>query len=278
MDHPAIAAGRVALITGGASGIGLATAQKLLGKGMRVCLADTDSEALTEAKALLGDADVITIATDVSDLGQVEALRDQVLAAYGEVALLMNNAGVGGGGGAYQNLPGWQKVLGVNLWGVIHGLQVFTETMIAQDSDCAIVNTGSKQGITNPPGDAAYNVSKAGIKTVTEHLAHELRNIEGCKVTAHLLVPGFTYTGMIQKFVKTKPAAAWDPGQVAEELLTRMANGDFYIICPDNDVSVAMDQLRVQWNVDDMLNNRPALSRWHPDYEKSFNAFMESTN
>jgi len=276
MDHPAIAAGRVAVITGGASGIGLSTAERLLARGMRICLADRDADALTKAQEILASKDVMVVETDVSDLVQVEQLREKVLESYGEVAFLMNNAGVGGGGGAYQNLPGWQKVLGVNLWGVIHGLQVFTETMIAQGTDCAIVNTGSKQGITNPPGDAAYNVSKAGIKTVTEHLAHELRNVKGCKVSAHLLVPGFTYTGMIRRFVETKPDAAWDSGQVADELLSRLGDKDFYIICPDNDVSVAMDQLRIQWNVDDMLNNRPALSRWHADYAASFTSYMEA--
>jgi NAD(P)-dependent dehydrogenase (short-subunit alcohol dehydrogenase family) len=275
MDHPAIAAGRVAVITGGASGIGLATAQRVLKKGMRVCLADRDAQALLQAQESLGSTDVMVVETDVSDLAQVERLRSEVLATFGEVALLMNNAGVGGGGGAYKNLAGWQKVLGVNLWGVIHGLQVFTDSMIAQGTDCAIVNTGSKQGITNPPGDAAYNVSKAGIKTVTEQLAHELRNVDGCKVTAHLLVPGFTYTGMTQRFAKTKPDAAWDSGQVADELLSRIGLQDFYVICPDNDVSVVMDHLRIQWNVDDMLNNRPALSRWHSDYEASFATYME---
>ena len=278
MDHPAIAAGRVAVITGGANGIGFATAKRVLKKGMRVCLADRDAQALVRAKESLDSTDVMVVETDVSDLAQVERLRDKVLETFGEVALLMNNAGVGGGGGAFKNLPGWRKVLGVNLWGVIHGLQVFTETMITQGTDCAIVNTGSKQGITNPPGDAAYNVSKAGIKTVTEQLAHELRNIDGCKVTAHLLVPGFTYTAMTQRFAKSKPDAAWDSGQVADELLSRIGLQDFYVICPDNDVSVAMDHLRIQWNVDDMLNNRPALSRWHADFETGFTNFMAPAN
>ena len=146
--------------------------------------------------------------------------------------------------------------------------------MIDQGTPCAIVNTGSKQGITNPPGDAAYNVSKAGIRTVTEHLAHELRNIDGCQVTAHLLVPGFTYTGMIQRFVPEKPPAAWDPGQVADELLRRMGDGDFYVICPDNDVTADMDAGRMRWNTEDLVQNRPALSRWHPDYADAFERFM----
>ena len=95
----------------------------------------------------------------------------------------------------FEPMEGWKAILDTNLWGVIHGVQVFGPAMIAQKTPGAIVNTGSKQGITCPPGNTAYNVSKAGVKVVTEALAHELRNIEGCQVTAHLLIPGFTFTG-----------------------------------------------------------------------------------
>lgn len=271
--HPAIKRDRVAVITGGASGIGLAVAERLSAAGMRVALADRDEAALTAAADSL-PGECLAVPTDVSDLASVEALRDTVLDRFGEVAVLMNNAGTGGGGGAFNNLDGWQRVLGVNLWGVVNGLQTFTPLMIEQGSDCAIINTGSKQGITNPPGDAAYNVSKAGIRTVTEHLAHELRNIEGCRVTAHLLVPGFTYTGMTRRRVSEKPPAAWEPGQVADYLLETMAEGRFYAICPDNDVSTALDNARFLWHTHDMVEGRPALSRWHPDYEQAFAAFL----
>lgn len=111
-------------------------------------------------------------------------LRRAALERFGEVAFLMNHAGTGGGGSPWQNLDGWRTVLGVNLVGVVHGLQAFTQHMIDQGTPCAIVNTGSKQGITNPPGDAAYNASKAAIKSLTESLAHALRQREGCRVTA----------------------------------------------------------------------------------------------
>lgn len=275
MNHPAIAKGRVAVVTGGASGIGLAAAGRFLEAGMRVCLADRDGEMLDVAKSSLG-GDVITVVTNVADLAEVQRLKETVLDVFGEVAILMNNAGTGGGGGSFSNLEGWQRVLGVNLWGVIHGLQTFTEKMIEQARPCAIINTGSKQGITNPPGDAAYNVSKAGIRTVSEHLAHELRNIEGCQVSAHLLVPGFTYTGMVKRHVSEKPAAAWTSEQVADALLHAMALGDFYVICPDNDVTPEMDQRRIQWNTDDLILNRPALSRWHPEFERAFGDFMKT--
>jgi NAD(P)-dependent dehydrogenase (short-subunit alcohol dehydrogenase family) len=274
MSHPAIQEGRTAVITGGASGIGYAAAQKFIAAGMNVVIADRDQEALEVAENELG-GNVLAVTTDVSKLSDVEGLRDATMNRFGGIAILMNNAGTGGGGGAFASYEGWQKVLGVNLWGVVHGLQTFTQLMIEQNEPCAIINTGSKQGITNPPGDAAYNVSKAGIRSVTESLAHELRNIDGCRVTAHLLVPGFTYTGLIKRHVPEKPAAAWDPEQVVDYMLEKIGNDDFYIICPDNDVSVQMDNARMLWNTHDIVDGRPALSRWHQDYEAAFAAYMK---
>jgi NAD(P)-dependent dehydrogenase (short-subunit alcohol dehydrogenase family) len=280
MPHPVLSAKRTAVITGGASGIGLATAERLAAIGLNVCIADRDEEALGVAseglaKRVASGADaILAVRTDVARLESVEALRDAVLGRFGEVALLMNNAGTGGGGNPWQNFEGWQRVLGVNLWGVVHGLQTFTQGMIDQGTPCAIVNTGSKQGITNPPGDAAYNVSKAGIKSLTESLAHELRSIEGCRVTAHLLVPGFTYTGMVKGFLQERPPSAWLPEQVADHLLAAIDRGDFYALCPDNDVTPEIDRRRIEWAASDLTMNRPALSRWHPDFEARFAAFM----
>ncbi len=284
MPHPALSPNRVAVITGGASGIGLATAIRLAERGLHVCIADRDEAALETAAetvanaahgaGMTGSRDVLAIPTDVSSLESVESLRDAVLERLGEVAFLMNNAGVGGGGSSWGGLEGWRKVLGVNLWGVIHGLQVFTQVMIDQGTPCAIVNTGSKQGITNPPGDAAYNVSKAGVKSLTESLAHELRNVEGCRVSAHLLVPGFTHTGMIRRFVEERPPSAWVPEQVADHLLAALERGDFYVLCPDNEVTAEMDRRRIAWAAGDLIENRPALSRWHPAYQEAFEAFV----
>jgi NAD(P)-dependent dehydrogenase (short-subunit alcohol dehydrogenase family) len=280
MPHPALTPNRTAVITGGASGIGLATAERLAAMGLRVCIADRDEEALERAAnglakvAQQGSDGVLAVPTDVARLESVEALRDAALDRFGDIALLMNNAGTGGGGGPWQSYEGWQKVIGVNLWGVVHGLQAFTQHLIDQGAAAAIVNTGSKQGITNPPGDAAYNVSKAAVKSLTESLAHQLRGIDGCRITAHLLIPGFTYTGMIQRFVKERPPGAWLPGQVADSLLAAMERGDFYVLCPDNDVTPEIDQRRIEWAVGDLVANRPALSRWHPDYEAEFAAFM----
>ena len=270
--HPAIQAGRVAVITGGASGIGLAAAKRLAGFGMKIVIADVSHEALAAAKAEIG-GDVVVQRTDVASADEVGELARRA-GEGGEVTLLMNNAGVGGGGGAIENPDGWRHVLETNLFGVINGCQAFAQAMIDAGCPGAIVNTGSKQGITTPPGDTAYNVSKAGIKVLTEGLQHTLRNIPACQVTAHLLVPGFTFTGMTRRRVTEKPPAAWTPEQVTDFMLERMSAGDFYILCPDNDVTREIDNARMTWAMQDITQNRPPLSRWHPDYAHAFAQFL----
>jgi NAD(P)-dependent dehydrogenase (short-subunit alcohol dehydrogenase family) len=145
--------------------------------------------------------------------------------------------------------------------------------MMAQGGPAVVVNTGSKQGITTPPGDTAYNVSKAGVKVLTEGLQHALRNTPGCKVTAHLLVPGWVHTGLTAASGAPKPAGAWLPDQIVDVLLARLAKGDFYILCEDNEVTNAVDFKRIQWAAGDITENRPPLSRWHPDYKDAFAKF-----
>ena len=276
MHHPALNAGRVAVITGGASGIGLAAAKRFAALGMKLCLADLRQDALDKATAKLSGATVISVPTDVSKMENVERLKNRAYAEFGEVAVLMNNAGTSPGGGPWDRYERWQRVLGVNLWGVINGVHAFTQAMVDQQTPCAIINTGSKQGITCPPGDTAYNVTKAGVKVLTEGLAHSLRNIEGCQVTAHLLVPGSTFTGMTARGRSEKPPGSWTPEQVIDILVERMGDGDFYIICPDNDVTTDIDNRRILWAAEDMIRNRPALSRWHPNYADEFAAFLAS--
>jgi NAD(P)-dependent dehydrogenase (short-subunit alcohol dehydrogenase family) len=280
-NHPAIAPGRVAVITGGAGGIGLAAAKRLASLGLRIVIADLDQAMLdtaaTEIAALSADpaAGVIAVRCDVSRMDDVAALKARAYDAFGEVAVLMNNAGTGPGGGPFDHYDRWQHVIGVNLWGVINGVHAFTEAMIAQGSDAMIVNTGSKQGITCPPGDTAYNVSKAGVKVITEGLQHQLRITPGCKVTAHLLVPGWTHTGLTARDGGAKPAGAWTADQVVDEMLERTGRGDFYIICPDNEVTWETDRKRILWAAGDIAENRPPLSRWHPDYGLAFMAFLK---
>jgi NAD(P)-dependent dehydrogenase (short-subunit alcohol dehydrogenase family) len=280
--HPALAPGRVAVITGGASGIGLAAGKRFAAKGLKVCLADLSRDALDRAAAEvaaaspLGRAGVLTVPTDVSRLESVQALHDAAYATFGEVAVLMNNAGTAPGGGPWEQIERWRRVLEVNLWGVINGVQTFTPSMLKQVTSCAIVNTGSKQGITCPPGDTAYNVSKAGVKVLTEALAHSLRNEAGGRISAHLLIPGSTFTGMTSRGRTEKPAGAWTPDQVIDMLIASMGRGEFYVLCPDNDVTRAVDERRILWAAGDIVENRPALSRWHPDYAAAFEEFLRA--
>ena len=274
MTHPAIRPGAVAVITGAASGIGLAAAKRFAAVGMNLVLADLHAEAIDVALRdveLAQGATIVSHSCDVARLEDIEGLKKLAYTRFEHVDVLMNNAGTAPGGGPFDHYDGWQRVLGVNLWGVINGVQTFAPAMIAQGTTAAIINTGSKQGITSPPGDTAYNVSKAGVKTLTEGLAHQLRNTENCQVTAHLLVPGFVWTGMTARGGRTeKPDGAWTPEETVDYMLARMAAGDFYILCPDNDVTPQMDRKRIAWAAGDIIENRPALSRWHPDYKAAF--------
>ncbi|MEP9376622.1 SDR family NAD(P)-dependent oxidoreductase [Aquabacter sp. CN5-332] len=272
-SHPALAPGRVAVITGGASGLGFAAAQRFAGLGMKVCIADLPGERLDKAKAALGGA-AMAAGVDVSRREELERLEGEVRAAYGAVDVLMNNAGIHGTS-MFSDPEAWRRVIEVNLWGIINGSQVFGPHMIAQSTPGLIINTGSKQGITTPPGDPAYNVSKAGVKVFTEALQHELRNTEGCKVSAHLFIPGFVFTGLTARGRTEKPEGAWTPEQTVDFMLKSVDAGDFYILCPDNDVTRQMDERRILWAAGDIAENRPPLSRWHKDYGEAFAAFLK---
>ena len=265
--------GNVAVITGAASGIGRAAAQMFAERGMRLCLFDRSGAEL-EALAASLKAEARVVSGDVARLEDVERLRDTAYSAFGAVHVLMNNAAIGHGSKSWGALDRWRAILDVNLWGVIHGVHAFAEAMLGQGGPAAIVNTGSKQGITNPPGDPAYAVAKAGVRTLTEQLAHELRNQPGARTTAHLLVPGWTFTGLTAARGSERPAGAWAPEQVVERMIAGVEAGEFYIYCPDNVVSEELDAARLQWSVGDIVAKRPALSRWHPDWKDSFERFV----
>ena len=271
------ASGNVAVITGAASGIGLAAARRFAGLGMNVVMADRGGptlEAAAEEVAALAANDVLAAATDVSQPEQLRRVRAEVEQRFGHVSVLMNNAGVGNNPGLpWENSNAWKALVDVNLWGVMHGVEAFVPGMLASEKPGLVINTGSKQGITSPPGNSAYNLSKAALKNYTESLAHALRVACGTRISAHLLIPGFTHTGMTG--VGEKPAAAWTAEQVVDFMLGRVAAGDFYVLCPDNAVERSTDERRMRWAMDDIILNRPALSRWHPDYEAAFARFMD---
>lgn len=279
MTHPALTSDSVAVVTGGASGIGRASAARFAAMGMRVVLADRDQEKLGDVEETVrkaGAADVMVVAVDVSDRSQVVELQAKVAERFGGTDILMNNAGIGIGSTCMGSLDAWETLLGVNLWGPIHGTQVFAPDMVSRGRPGAIINTGSKQGITTPPGNPAYNVSKAGLKAFTEALSHELRNSDGCSITAHLLIPGFVFTGITG--LRQKPPSAWTAEQTADFFVESLNRGDFYILCPDNDVPRELDEKRMAWAVGDIIENRPALSRWHSDFTDAFAEFVASDN
>lgn len=279
MTHPALVPGSVAVITGGASGIGLAAAKRFAAMGMRVCIADIGVERIDKALreiAEVGGAGVDQVAgreTDVSRPEDLSRLHQFVRNRWGRVDVLMNNAGIQPGSSIFDQQGTWDRVLAVNLGGAVLGTREFVPAMLAAGTPGLVINTGSKQGITTPPGDPAYNVSKAGLKVFTEALQHELRNTAGCQVGAHLLIPGFVFTELTAQGRSEKPPAAWTPEQTVDFMLERLNAGDFYILCPDNDVHRALDERRILWAAADVVENRPPLSRWHPDYATAFAHF-----
>lgn len=277
MSWEALKPGATAVVTGGASGIGLAAAKCFAARGLNVCLADLGADRLAVAaeavkSAAREGAEVMTRPTDVSVVAELEALRDSVAGHFGGTDVLMNNAGVQPGSTVFGPAENWQKILGVNLMGVINGVQTFVPAMIERGRPGLVVNTGSKQGITTPPGDPAYNVSKAGVKVFTEALAHDMR-ANHRPISVHLLIPGFVFTPLAAGGRTEKPSGAWTAEQTADFMMERLAAGDFYILCPDNDVPRALDERRILWAAGDIVENRSALSRWDPKYADAFAAF-----
>jgi len=247
---------KVAVITGAASGIGRALADRCVQEGMKVVLADVEVESLTKTEASMkaSGATVLAVRTDVSQARDVEALAQKTLEAFGAVHLLCNNAGVAGTAAPIweSTLADWEWVMGVNLWSVIHGVRVFVPLMLAQDTDCHIVNTASMAGLLSCPGLGIYKVTKHGVVTLSETLYHELAE-RGAKVKVSVLCPGIVNTRIMESarnrpghFPTKEPldpasGAGWEalrqlvpagmpPVQVANAVFAALRNDQFYIL------------------------------------------------
>lgn len=272
MPHPFLKDG-VAVITGAASGIGRAAARRAAQSGMKLALIDVNTAKLeataAELGAVVGTSNVLAEIVDVSDFRQMLDLAGRVQDRLGDVTLLMNNAAVFVAGGILDANADWQRLFAINVLGVVNGVQAFLPGLLASGNSSFVVNTGSKQGLTNPPGNPAYNTSKAAVNAYTQNLARDLRDRPNSKVSAHLLIPGWTTTGDAQP-----TPGAWLPEQVIDFMSDAIANHEFFILCPDGETSLETDHKRLYWSALDIILGRPALSRWHKDYKQKFSDFM----
>ncbi|KAK5677165.1 hypothetical protein LTS10_010354 [Elasticomyces elasticus] len=263
----------LALITGAASGVGLAVAKLCASHSMNLILVDNNSAKLDEAKSSLTStktAGVETYALDVASLEDWGKLRKSVEEGDRRLDFLHLNAGIGLKG-EWTDGEYFQKIMDVNLFGVVNGINTFFPHFEGNKDgeQKSIIVTGSKQGITNPPGNPAYNASKSAVKTITEHLSFDL-SASSPNTSVHLLVPGWTFTGLTGGGGMTeKPAGAWAPEQVADYLFQKMGEGKFYAICPDNDVSFEEDRKRMMWTMGDIVYERQPQSRWREEYKEA---------
>jgi NAD(P)-dependent dehydrogenase (short-subunit alcohol dehydrogenase family) len=205
-------AGKVAVVTGAASGIGLGLATRFAEEGMKVVLADIEEPPLDKAVRQLRQAehDVIGVSADVSDFTSLEALAAKAVEAYGKVHVLCNNAGVGGGNLLWQATESdWRWVMGVNLWGVINGIRAFVPGMLAHGEQGHIVNTASLAGITTPTLDALYGASKHAVVAISEALYFQL-HVVGSKLSASVLCPGFVRTNIMDA-ARNRPPQLQNP-------------------------------------------------------------------
>lgn len=271
--------GKTAVISGGASGIGLESAKRFLACGMNVVIADVKN--LTSAKESLleisnDESKVLIEECDVTSLDVVKKLEILVRESFGKVHCLMGNAGmIAMGTKPWEEVEQLHKIMNTNFMGVVNLCNAFIPSMIAHGEDGVVINTGSKQGITRPPGNYAYNLSKASVVAYTEALSHAFITTEDCKIKSHLLIPAFVYTPMISAFIPEKPEFAATTEETVDYFMEALKRDEFYILCPDNETNREIDEKRIQWAADDIIKNRPAMSRWHPDYQEEFEAFMK---
>ena len=273
--------GKVAVITGGASGLGRAMAERFALEGMKLVLADVEPAALAGAESEMKakGATVIGVRTDVSKAADVEALAKRTLSEYGAVHLVANNAGVSPLGNAWENsIADWEWALGVNLWGVIHGVRVFTPLLLAQGGEAHIVNTASVAGLISPPGSAMYNVTKHAVVTLTETLYHDLA-LKQASIGCSVLCPAYVPTG-ISESERNRPALLQNPARektaeelareaslrkavssgrltavdVAEKVFEAVRDNRFYIL------THARIKPSIQWRMEDILQERNPTS------------------
>lgn len=250
---------KVAVITGGASGIGLGIATRCVREGMRVVIADVEESALGRAEEELKSSGgtVLAVNTDVSKADQVEALAKKAVENFGAVHLLCNNAGVAADGAIWEcSLPAWEWAIGVNIWGVINGIRTFVPIMLSQDTECHIVNTASIAGLTPYHPGASYHVTKHAVVALSENLYRSLGE-RGSKIKTSVLCPGFVRTRILsatrnlplevqvdsnmQPMPREAEEGAWDyleknnfkvlsPDQVADLVFTAIKEEKFYIL------------------------------------------------
>ncbi|RDL37218.1 uncharacterized protein BP5553_04651 [Venustampulla echinocandica] len=274
-SNPVFKAGNTAVITGGASGIGLALASKCGAYGMNVIICDKNISNLKAATASIkGTGKIEGVEMDVSKVEDFVRVKGVVEAKFGgTISILALNAGTCPRNHSWTDPSYFQQTFAVNTLGITNGLATLLPLITTHSTathPSSIIITGSKQGITNPPGNPAYNASKAAVKFLAEHLSFDLRK-ESPTTSVHLLIPGWTFTGLtgsdpFNGEKKEKPEGAWTPEQVVEFLEENMDMGAFYVMCPDNDVSEALDRKRILWGIGDLLKGRPPLTRWREDW------------
>ena len=248
-------AGKVAVVTGGASGIGRAMASRFVEAGMHVVIADVEKGALDATATRLG---VVGIVTDVSDAASVQALADEVRERFGTAHLLCNNAGVGGGGQIVdQTLADWQWVLGVNLWGVIHGLHSFLPMLTDNADGGHVVNTASVAGLLAGAGIGPYNASKFAVVAISETLHKEL-TAGGSRVGVSVLCPGFVRTNIFES-QRNRPAALRNEAPAAGD--ARERNDQLKRV-----LDIAMDPAEVASMVHDAIVEERFWITTHPEF------------
>jgi NAD(P)-dependent dehydrogenase (short-subunit alcohol dehydrogenase family) len=280
-------AGKVAVITGAGSGFGREFARHAHQLGMKLVLADVQGDALNAVMAELGDAGATVIAevVDVARGEDVQRLADRAFAEMGGVHLLFNNAGVGSGGLVWENSDrDWQWVLGVNLWGVVHGIRHFVPRMIAGGAPGHVINTASVAGLVCAPNMGVYNVSKHAVVALTETLQHDLR-LAGANIGVTLLCPAYVPTGIAQSHRNRPEALRADPptasqraahaaitkavesgrlsaAQVAQMTFEAIAADRFYVLTHPQilpTVQLRFDDIVQQRNPSDPFSTRPQL-------------------